>query len=515
MMRIGVDVGGTNTDAVVMRGRVVLDSVKSPTTPDVTTGIVTALRSLADQGALTPADVTSVMVGTTHFTNAVVEAKGLTPTAAVRLGLPATAALPPLVDWPDRLKRAIGNHAYLCHGGHEFDGREISALDHDELKRVAADAAANGVRSVAITSVFSPVNGEFETKAAEIIRSEVPDMVISLSQEIGRIGLLERENATIMNACLRTLATRIVGAFRSALEELGIHAPLYISQNDGTLMSSEHAEQYPVATFTSGPTNSMRGAGFLSNVTDGAVVDVGGTTADIGLLVGGFPREASVAVEMGGVRTNFRMPDVVSLGIGGGSLVRNQSDEITIGPDSVGYELPERALVFGGNTLTATDIAVAAGMAKIGDASLVKGLDVGLVRSAVDRIQRSVSEAVDRMKTSADPIEVVVVGGGGVLVRDELDGVSAVVRPDHFPVANAIGAAIAQIGGEIDRVYATSEIGRDEALGHAKEEAVRRAVDAGANPASVEVVEVEEVPLAYLPSNAIRIRVKAVGELRE
>lgn len=514
-MRVGVDVGGTNTDAVAMAGRTVLGACKSPTTDDVTSGIVTALRTLADSGTLMPARVTGVMIGTTHFTNAVVEAKRLVPTAAIRLALPATAALPPLVDWPDRLREAIGGHAYLCHGGHEFDGREISVLDEDELRRVAVDAAGKGIRSFAITSVFSPVNGEMEQRAAEVVRAEVPDAVVSLSSEVGRIGLLERENATIMNACLRPLAARIVAAFRSALGELDIDAPLFITQNDGTLMSANYTEQYPVATFASGPTNSMRGAAFLSEASDAAVIDVGGTTADIGILVRGFPREATLAVEIGGVRTNFRMPDVLSLGIGGGSLVRRGIDGVMVGPMSVGYELTTRALVFGGGTVTATDLAVAAGLADIGDASLVSSLERDLVENGVAHIQRCVAEAVDRMKTSADPIPVIVVGGGGVLIRDDLEGASSVVRPEHFPVANAIGAAIAQVGGETDRVYAVGTIGRGAALDQAKSDATARAVDAGANPATVEIVEIDEVPLAYLPSNAIRIRVKAVGDLRD
>src|SRR5215211_5052788 len=109
-MRIGIDVGGTNTDAVLMEGRSVLAEVKTPTTPDVTGGIVAALRSLLGDGELEPGHVQAVMIGTTHFTNAVVEAKRLVPTAAVRLGLPATQALPPMVDWPERLRRAIGGH---------------------------------------------------------------------------------------------------------------------------------------------------------------------------------------------------------------------------------------------------------------------------------------------------------------------------------------------------------------------------------------------------------------------
>lgn len=116
-MRVGVDVGGTNTDAVAMEGRSVLGATKSPTTPDVTLGILTALRSLIDSGVLVPREVTSIMIGTDHFTNALVEAKRLVPTAAVRIGLPATTSLPPLVDWPARLRSAIGDHAYLCHGG--------------------------------------------------------------------------------------------------------------------------------------------------------------------------------------------------------------------------------------------------------------------------------------------------------------------------------------------------------------------------------------------------------------
>src|SRR5439155_14454989 len=191
------------------------------------------------------------------------------------------------------------------------------------------------------SSVFSPVNNEFEQRAAEIVGEELPDAAISLSHEIGRIGLLERENATIMNACLRDLAVQIVEAFNAALAEFGIDAPVYLSQNDGTLMSVDYAERYPVATFASGPTNSMRGAAFLSGILDCAVVDIGGTTSDVGVLQNGFPREASIAVEIGGVRTNFRMPDVFSFGRGGGSLVRDDG-AVTIGPDSVGYELTQR-----------------------------------------------------------------------------------------------------------------------------------------------------------------------------
>jgi N-methylhydantoinase A/oxoprolinase/acetone carboxylase beta subunit len=503
-VRIGIDVGGTNTDAVVVDGRRVLGEVKTPTTADVTSGIRAALRELT-----VAEDVLAVMIGTTHFTNAVVERRRLVPTAAVRLAAPATTALPPMVDWPDDLRAALGGHAYIARGGHEVDGRTIAPLDHDELRRIAADIGAKELRSIAISSVFSPVTAEFELEAAELLAAELPGVAISLSHEIGRIGLLERENATIMNACLRPLASDIVAAFRSALEELRIDAPVYLSQNDGTLMSVDYTERYPVATFASGPTNSMRGAAFLSGREDCAVVDIGGTTADVGMLAHGFPREAAVAVDIGGVRTNFRMPDVLPLGIGGGSLV----DGVEVGPRSVGYELSQRALVFGGDTLTATDLAVAAGRAEIGDPERVAGLDRETVDRALRRIEERIAEVVDRMKLSRDPIPVVVVGGGSVLLGDTLPGASELIKPPHFAVANALGAAIGQVGGEVDRIFALDEMSRDEALAEAKREATERATAAGAGADTVRIVDVDEVPLAYLPGSATRVRVKAVGDL--
>jgi len=315
-----------------------------------------------------------------------------------------------------------------------------------------------------------------------------------------------------MNACLGDLAVRIVNSFRDALRRLQIDAPFYISQNDGTLMNADFAEKYPVLTFASGPTNSMRGAAFLSGVKEAMVVDVGGTTSDVGMLIHGFPRESSVAVAIGGVRTNFRMPDVLSFGLGGGSLVR-QNGSVRVGPDSVGYELTTRGLVFGGDTLTTTDVAVAAGYLELGEPARVAGMDRDLVNRTLDEIQRSVDVAVDRMKTSAARLPVILVGGGSILIGRPIQGASEVIKPDHFPVANAIGAAIAQIGGEVDRVFSLERLTRDQALDQAKQEALSKAVEAGADAATVQVVDVDEVPLTYLPSNAMRVRVKAVGDL--
>lgn len=513
MLRLGIDVGGTNTDAVVLDSTRVLGVAKTATTEDVTGGIATTIAALQRLDAVDGGRIGAVMIGTTHFINALIEADRLAPTAAIRFGLPATAALPPLVDWPERLVTALGGHSFQCHGGHEYDGTTIADLDEAEFRAVVDTAVEAGARSFAISSVFSPVNAEFELRAAEIIAEQVPEAQVSLSHEIGRMGILGRENATIINAALRELAETVTTGLARAVAAAGISAPVFLSQNDGMLMDVDYARRYPVATFASGPTNSMRGAAFLSGVTDGAVVDIGGTSTDVGILQDGLPRLASTDVTVAGVLTSFRMPDVLSVGIGGGSLVRPDGAGPSVGPRSVGYRLAERALVFGGDTLTASDIAVAGGLVDLGDPGLVAHLDRALVRAALTQIRDRIARAVDRMRISRDPIPVVAVGGGSILMPTTLAGASSVTRPDNYAVANAIGAAIAEVGGDVDRVFMVPPGGHDAVMDLARQEAVDRAVAAGAAPATIRIVEVEDVPLAYLPGNATRIRVKAIGEL--
>ena len=509
-MYVGVDVGGTNTDAVLMDGQHLAGAAKVPTTSDVTSGIVGAITELLKQLPAT-GQIDAVMVGTTHFTNALLEGRNLAPTAVLRLCLPATQLLPPLVDWPHELRQAVGGHAYMVGGGNEFDGREISSLDRDGIGEAVRDMRRQGMRAVAVCGVFSPVDPAHENEAAALIRQEAPELRVCLSHENGRMGLLERENAAALNACLGDVAHRTVQGIAEALKLLGIDAPLFMSQNDGTLMDTEFAARYPVLTISSGPTNSMRGAAWLSGITDGIVVDVGGTSTDVGALVKGFPRESAVAVHLAGVRTNFRIPDVVSIALGGGTVVTPQPWRM--GPESVGYRLTEEALVFGGNTLTTTDLTVAAGRANLGDRLAVVGLEQSLVERAMAEIQGRVEMAVDRVKLSGEDVPVALVGGGSILLGDKLAGASAVLRPEHADVANAIGAAIAQVGGQMERVYSLEGTNRTEAIADCSAGAVRRAVAAGADPTTVEVVDVEEVPLTYVPSNATLVRVKAVGNL--
>jgi N-methylhydantoinase A/oxoprolinase/acetone carboxylase beta subunit len=512
-LRLGIDVGGTNTDAVVLdESAQLLASNKSPTTPDVTTGIRNALRGLVEQHPeLDLGQIRYAMLGTTHCTNAILERRNLNRVGIVRIGAPATLAILPFVGWPKDLKEAIGGHFAVVEGGHEYDGREIRPLDEAAIRDAAREFRGQ-VDSVAVVSVFSPVDASHEERAAAILRAELGDLPVTFSHEIGSIGLLERENASILNAAVVSAAHIAANGFEHALREHGIDARMFFSQNDGTLMALEYAIRYPILTVASGPANSIRGAAFLSQLRDAIVVDVGGTSTDIGILVNGFPRESSIAVEIGGVRTNFRMPDLISIALGGGTRV-HQAGDLRLGPDSVGYRISEEALVFGGSTLTLSDIAVASGRTVMGDPTRVATLDADLVSRATDLIRKACEDTIDRMKTSADPMPVVLVGGGSVIISDQLAGASDVHRPRNYDVANAIGAAIAQCSGEIERVFSLEEFSRDEAMDVARQMARDEAVRAGASHESVEIVDVHEVPLAYLPGNATRIRVRAAGDL--
>ena len=222
------------------------------------------------------------------------------------------------------------------------------------------------------------------------------------------MGLLERENASILNASILTFAQRTIRGFQKAILALNLTCPLFLAQNDGTLTTAAAAAQLPIRTFASGPTNSMRGAAFLAGLDDhkGAaeqrksmiVVDIGGTTSDVGVLLpSGFPRQAASFIEVGGVRTNFAMADVQSVALGGGSVVHtNEAGRVAVGPESVGYNLTRDARVFGGNVLTTTDLIVASGRADLGDKARVADVSADTVAQGMQRIKKLLENIIDK-----------------------------------------------------------------------------------------------------------------------
>src|SRR6201987_6231536 len=147
MRRIGIDVGGTNTDAVLLEGGSVMYAVKTPTTPDVNAGIITALTELAGHSSVASGVIEAGVIGTTHFVNTVVQRRDLARVAAVRIGLPASSSLPPFCDWPADLAERVRGEVFMIEGGHDYDGRPIVPFDEPAMLRVARQIRASGIRS--------------------------------------------------------------------------------------------------------------------------------------------------------------------------------------------------------------------------------------------------------------------------------------------------------------------------------------------------------------------------------
>ncbi len=510
-MRVGVDIGGTNTDAAIILGNEVLGAHKTQTRDDFSDSVKSAISEALKNAQAAPADVATVTLGTTQFTNAFTERKRLQRVAILRICLPFSRDIEPMLDWPSDLKYILGSNIYMVRGGFEFDGSEAASLDEIGIRNAARDMRGRGLRHIAVSCIFSTINDAMEIRAGEIIAREIPDAHITLSSRVGRLNLIDRENAALINASLGDLGAAVVESFADALTTLGITAPFFVSQNDSSQIPPEHAARNPVLTYSSGAANSIRGAAHLTQCDNAIAVDIGGTTTDIGVLKKGFPRERSRPQPFGGVRTNFRMPDLLSIGLGGGSIVE-LGRNLSIGPESVGGELKSKALVYGGDVLTATDIAVAAGRVTLGDPAHLAGIPAKELARADRLIQKIIADAINKMKTTAEDIPVIIVGGGRILAAHELPGGTRLRTPDHAGVANAIGAAIALLSGNAEQIFDYGQTDSTEAIAEMTQRARQQAVAIGADPATLRVIDVEEIPVPYTDGKMTLVRVKVVGD---
>ncbi len=513
-LRVGMDVGGTNTDAVVLdENNRILARTKQATTSDVRSGMQNALTYVIDALGADAQRIGRVMLGTTHATNAILERRALGRVAAIRLGAPASLSLEPMESWPDDLRDAVCVGACILEGGHYVDGRRISPLDEDGIRKFLS-SVANTVDAVAITSIFSPTSPQDEERARQIV-SEVlgSNMAATLSHEIGSLGLLERENATILNAALFGVVGQVITATQDVINSAGLAVEMLLAQNDGTLMALDFARRFPILTIGSGPANSLRGAAFLTGLTNSIVVDVGGTSTDFGVLINGYPRKSAAAVEIGGVRTNFRMPDLLSIAIGGGTIVSGTAAQPLVGPLSVGYRLNTDALIYGGATPTLTDALVAEGRLQLGSHAVPQG-EKEKLKSALHSATESIADAIDRITLGNALLPLIAVGGGSLLIPHDIAGVSHVLHPENGDIANAIGAAIAWVSGHWEGVVAHGDEFND-AVTNGRAIACRRAIEAGADPQLVEVVDQIETPLSYLSSPMVRLVIKAAGPLSQ
>lgn len=479
-------------------------SHKAPTTSNVTLGVRETLQALLDKSTVPPESIAALSIGTTHFLNAIIErdSSRVEKVAVIRLAsFNFSAGQPTYSVWPADLKEIVDGHTAIIPGGCNIDGTEIAPIDISSIKEQISIIKAKGLKNIVIVGIGSPMDKDHhqEQTVRDIVRAEFEtDVNIVCSRDVAGAGLLARENAAILNASILNFARRTIRAFIGAMSKLGFNCPLYLSSNEGHLLPYSEALQFPIRIFSSGATNSIRGAALLAGDQIGQngciVVDIGGTTTDVGyLLKNGYPRLAKSYTDLAGVKINLEMPSVESIGLGGGSLVQLGDDrKVQVGPASVGHDILTKALCFGGDVATATDVAAASG-ASIGSSAV--DLPDGTVSKAKASMKRMLEVVIDRTKFSPEPCTVILVGGGSILCPESLEGVAKIIVPEHAGVANAIGSAMAKISGSAEFVVRSKDTASE--LVKAKAMAIENAVTRGGDRNSVTVINEHATGVPY------------------
>lgn len=506
--RIGIDIGGTNTDAVLVdNSDKIIASTKVPTTPDIHSGFKEAIKTVIETAQIAPRNIKAVLMGTTHATNAILQGRDLYRVGVLRLSGHHPHLFPVGYGWPKLLVDNILAGCETINGGFECDGRVITTLDTPEIHNALEKLAYQGAESIAIVGTFSPIDPTQEIEAAEIAKDLFgAHFPLSLSHELGAIGFIERENTAILNGALKNVMSKGFKELYAVLDALSLKCPLTITQNNGSLISLQRAINYPILTISAGPTNSFIGAMRLSGADDAIVVDIGGTSTDIGYVQNGFPRRSLNATSIGGIQLNFPMPDVISLALGGGSLVCPLSGKI--GPQSVGKDILSKAQAFGGNSLTLFDTALAAGDFSCANIHQLPTISKEFACDVLSTACKQIQDSVALMSGGQKNLPILMVGGGSELLSPDLLG-QYYQLPQHFSVANAYGAALAEVTGVANKVISLNN--RETALESLKTQAYEAAAKEGALQDTIRIVDIQITPYHYVPNHMARVSIVTAG----
>lgn len=503
---IGIDIGGTNTDGVLVDDQeTIIDATKTPTTDDISIGFSTVLQKLLVN--IAPKDIEGIFIGTTHATNAILQAKDLYRVGVIRIAGQKPDTLPVGFAWPQNLKTSVIAGVETINGGFECHGGAITPFSKEEATQAIKNLLEKNVESLAVIGVFAPLNGEHENEVASLIKTIAGfDFPVSLSHEIGGIGFIERENSTVLNASLKRVMKQGFEKLQIICKDLGLTCSLMITQNDGSLITMSRAINYPVLTISAGPTNSFIGGVKLARLNSAIVIDIGGTSTDIGVIQNGFPLRSVNVSNIGGVFLNFPMPDVFSIALGGGSFIHLNEQEVEIGPESAAKHILKESFAFGGNRLTLTDAALLLGHHNIpnGNPNLVP-IHPTMGLKIFNLVKKKIETLLTKIRKTDLPI-IFVGGGAALLPLGLIDGQT----PKYFDVANAYGAALAEISGTIDTIVSLKD--RDMILKELLNKSKQIAIDNGANPSSLRLVDQQIIPYHYVPNQMARVIIRVSGK---
>lgn len=522
-MILGIDVGGTHTDAVLIdRFRMVKKAKVLTNQDDIMSSLIEATTNNLFQD-IDPTKVSRVVLSTTISTNAIVQKK----TERVGMMMVPGPGLPPSLL--PKLEDACFVSGYVNHRG-----EEMAKLNDSEIMSGIDAFQRAGIDHIGIVGKFSTRNPAQELKIKNMIGERFRH--VSLGHPLsGHLNFRRRISTTYLNAAIATLYRRFALDVLRFVRQLGIEAPLYILKADGGTIDVEKSMDYPVQTILSGPAASIMGILSLACCQEDAIaLDIGGTTTDIAILADGVPLLEGLGVTIEGRKTLIRGLRTRSIGVGGDSRIKWENGRIIIGPEREG---PAAAL--GGPYPTPTDAMILLNLTNLGDrekaaaavATLAKQMDCSVEESAqrifdeaCGKIARHVQAFIDEINNQPVytihemlegrkllPRQLYIVGGPADAMADALGRLlgCAPQIPQHAEVANAIGAALARTTAEMtiladtDRKKLTiGEEGhvldiphrftKEEAIRIGKEKLYKKAVGMGANKEDLDIEVTEE-----------------------
>jgi N-methylhydantoinase A len=522
-MIIGLDVGGTHTDVVLLGKSGVIRDFKIPTNPsDLFETVLTGLNQITD--GIDPKEIKRVVFSTTLTTNAIVQQQ--TPPVGMII------ATGPGID-PEFFK--VSEHYHVVSGGIDHRGRETQAVKVDEIETIAKQLSADGVKYIGIVGKFSIRNPSHELKIKSILEGRFEKIFMG-HEFSGNLNFPRRIATVYLNAAVYPIHKPFFEAVEKSLEGKGFLTAIRILKPDGGNMKFDASINCPAQTILSGPAASVMGAlPYASKTCESLVLDIGGTTTDMAILINGVPLLDPLGAELGGYKTLIRAMNTESIGLGGDSFVRVVDGQLLIGPERRGP-----AMAFGGSAPSPTDALSVLGLLSVGNQqkaiegltplSKILGTTVEhtaemIFNKTCEDILKSAREMVARINSKpvytvyellegyqVKPAEILVLGGPASIFASKLETISKipVKAVPNSKVANAIGAALAKTTSEItffadtERGICTApeenyqkKIGKNFSTQDAVREAFKllehKAVQLGADPDHLEMEVTENI----------------------
>jgi N-methylhydantoinase A len=525
--RLGVDIGGTFTDATLLdEATGALRIAKVSTTPgDPSIGFMEAVRRILAQAGVSPGEVGRVVHATTVATNAIIEGQvaptGFVTTDGFRDLLEIQRQVrPSLYDLQFEKPRPLVPR-YLCFGVPErldARGQVLIPLDEAAVAQVADDLRREGVQAVAICLLHAYLNPAHERRVAEILRARLPEVSVSASSEVApEFREYTRASTTVINAAIQPVVARYLGSIEERLRADGLDAELLVMQSSGGMFPFAAARERPVFMVESGPAAGVIAAGYLGDQIGQPNVisfDMGGTTAKAGLIQDGVPRitkdyevGATARAGLGAGRGSgypIRTPviDLVEIGAGGGSIAWIDSGgALRVGPRSAGAD-PGPACYGRGDEPTVTDANLLLGRLNpdyfLGgeirldverarraiEARCAARLGLGAVETAhaiVEIANAAMAGAIRLVSVQRgyDPREHVLVAFGGAGPAHACRLAAEVEVPTTVvPVSPGIFSALGLLVTDLKHEYAATRLERVERLDAAAVEATFLALEA-------------------------------------